>query len=166
LTVTNAAALSAHSAIALPSEIRPVGRWRSAVRGFIASKCRSTIRLKLIAHVRAVTRAATTRRNTRQPGQPRSSRAATTIAASATGIAKIVWLSLTKDAHSRAVRIMEDECGRIWGCSAKGRTPLLVFLAPPGHQAMRHAEVVEHTGHHRVRDLLDRGGPPVERRIR
>src|SRR5213592_4047343 len=77
----------------------PAGRWRLAVRGFALSKWRSTIRLNDIAQVRAQTKAARIKPKVRQPGQPRWSRAATTMEASAKGSAKTVWDSLTKEAH-------------------------------------------------------------------
>ena len=91
--------LSAHSAHALASEICPVGKWRFAVRGFSLSNSRSTIRLNAIAQVRAQSIAARIRPNVRQPGQPRWSRAATTMDANANGSAKMVWEKRTKDSH-------------------------------------------------------------------
>ena len=85
--------------MALASEIWPVGRWRLAVRGFSASNLRSTMRLKAMAQVRAQTIAARISPKVRQPGQPRWSRAATTIAASANGRAKTVCEKRTNEAH-------------------------------------------------------------------
>src|SRR5712691_4525477 len=87
-----------HKMVALSRLICPVGSGRPAVRGFNASNLRSTMRLKDIAHVRAQTIAAKINANVRQPGQPRWSRAATTMAARAKGRAKIVWESLTNSA--------------------------------------------------------------------
>src|ERR1017187_546397 len=87
------------SAIALASEIWPAGKWRLAVRGFSASNLRSTMRLKAIAQVRAQTMAARISPNVFQPGQPRLSRAATAMAASAKGRAKAVCEKRTKEAH-------------------------------------------------------------------
>src|SRR5437667_7638420 len=84
-----------HKIVALSRLILPVGNGRPAVRGFNASNLRSTMRLNDIAHVRAQTIAATISANVRHPGQPRLSRAATTIAARAKGRAKRVWESLT-----------------------------------------------------------------------
>src|SRR5581483_7827037 len=55
------------------------------------------MRLKDIAQVRAQTIAVRIRRNVRQPGQPRSSRAAKAMEARAKGRAKTVWLSLMND---------------------------------------------------------------------
>ena len=89
----------AQSAIALASEICPAGRWRLAVRGFSASNLRSTMRLNAIAQVRAQTIAARISPKVRQPGQPRLSRAATIIAASANGRAKTVCENRTNEAH-------------------------------------------------------------------
>ena len=60
---------------------------------------RSTMRLKVMAHVRALTMAARIKPNTLMPGQPRFSLDATAIAASAKGKAKSVWENRTKDAH-------------------------------------------------------------------
>jgi hypothetical protein len=57
------------------------------------------MRLKAIAQVRAQTIAARTSPNVRQPGQPRLSRAATAMAASANGRAKTVCGKRTKEAH-------------------------------------------------------------------
>ena len=50
---TNAAALKTHNAHAEVTEICPEGKCRVAVRGFRASKWRSTMRLNAIAQVRA-----------------------------------------------------------------------------------------------------------------
>jgi len=94
---------SRQSAPALKREICPAGRWRVAVRGLAASNLRSTMRLKAIAHVRAQTIASRMRPKVRQPGQPRFSRAATTIPASAKGRAKTVCESFTNSAHLRSV---------------------------------------------------------------
>src|SRR5438445_7028630 len=80
-------------------EISPLGKGRFAVRGLALSNSRSTIRLNAIAQVRAQTIAARTRPNVRQPGQPRRSRAATSMDASANGRAKTVWENLTNPAH-------------------------------------------------------------------
>src|SRR6266446_1271790 len=91
--------LSKQSTHALAKEISPAGRWRLAVRGFALSKWRSTIRLNDIAQVRAQTMAARIKPKVRQPGQPRWSRAETTMEASAKGRAKMVCESLTKEAH-------------------------------------------------------------------
>jgi hypothetical protein len=57
------------------------------------------MRLNAIAHVRAQTIAARISPNVRQPGQPRWLRAATSIAASANGSAKIVCEKRTNEAH-------------------------------------------------------------------
>src|SRR2546429_9038978 len=57
------------------------------------------MRLNDIAQVRAQTIAARMRPNVRQPGQPRWSRAATTIDARAKGSAKTVCEKRTKDSH-------------------------------------------------------------------
>src|SRR2546429_2889213 len=57
------------------------------------------MRLKVIAQVRAQSIAARIRPNVRQPGQPRWSRAATTMEARANGSAKTVWENLTNEAH-------------------------------------------------------------------
>ena len=57
------------------------------------------MRLNAMAQVRAQTIAARTSPNIRQPGQPRLSRAATAIAASANGRAKTVCGKRTKEAH-------------------------------------------------------------------
>src|SRR5213594_394327 len=92
-------ALKAHSVQAPGKEIRPIGRWRRAVRGLALSNSRSTIRLNDIAHVRAQTIAKRMSPNVRQPGQPLRSRAATTIDARAKGRAKTVWENLTKLPH-------------------------------------------------------------------
>src|SRR5436190_853212 len=94
-----AAALRRQSDQALAREIRPAGRWRVAVRGFSLSKWRSTMRLKDMAQVRAVTTAPMMRRKVCQPGQPRFWRAATDIEARAKGSAKTVWDSLTNWPH-------------------------------------------------------------------
>src|SRR5450631_3152206 len=94
--------------MALASEICPVGRCRFAVRGFSASNLRSTMRLKAIAHVRAQTIAAMISPKVRQPGQPRLSRAATTIAASANGSAKTVCEKRTNEAHLPKAKQMAD----------------------------------------------------------
>src|ERR1035437_4648667 len=99
LTPTSPAADRAQRVPAVNKLIWPVGRWRPAVRGFSASNLRSTMRLKAMAQVRAQTIAASTRAKVRQPGQPRWSRAATAMAASANGKAKAVWENLTKEAH-------------------------------------------------------------------
>src|SRR5262245_66142336 len=89
----------AHKTIALTKLTCPVGRCRVAVRGFNASNLRSTIRLKAIAHVRAQIIAARINPNVRHPGQPRLSRAATTIAAKAKGRAKTVCENFTNEPH-------------------------------------------------------------------
>src|ERR1019366_3351717 len=57
------------------------------------------MRLNAIAHVRAQTIAARISPNMRQPGQPRFSRAAISIAASANGNAKIVCEKRTNESH-------------------------------------------------------------------
>ena len=57
------------------------------------------MRLNAIAHVRAQTIAARINPQILQPGQPRLSRAATTMAASANGSAKIVCENRTNDPH-------------------------------------------------------------------
>jgi hypothetical protein len=57
------------------------------------------MRLKLIAHVRAQTIAARISPKVLQPGQPRWSRAATTIAANAKGKAKAVCEKRTNESH-------------------------------------------------------------------
>src|SRR5690349_13669241 len=85
--------------MALANEIWPVGKWRVAVRGLALSNFRSTIRLKAIAQVRAQTIAARISPKVRQPGQPRSARAATTMEANANGSAKTVCDDLPKPAH-------------------------------------------------------------------
>src|SRR5947207_628484 len=72
------------------SETCPAGKCRVAVRGLALSNFRSTIRLKAMAQVRAETIAPRIRPTIFSPGQPCSSRAATTIAASANGRAKTV----------------------------------------------------------------------------
>lgn len=69
---TNPAEDSTVSIQALNKLMRPAGRCLLRVRGFCLSNLRSTMRLKAIAHVRAVTIAAMIRRNIFQPGQPRS----------------------------------------------------------------------------------------------
>src|SRR5712692_1270184 len=61
------------------------------------------MRLNDMAHVRAQTIAARIKPNVRQPGQPRWSRAATAIAATANGRAKRVCENLTNSAHLRSV---------------------------------------------------------------
>jgi hypothetical protein len=68
------------------TEICPMGKCLPAVRGFSASNLRSTIRLKLIAAVRAQTIAAKISKKVRHPGQP-----ATNIDAKAKGNANSVW---------------------------------------------------------------------------
>src|SRR5579859_2081467 len=88
--------------MALAREICPVGKWRLAVRGLSASNLRSTMRLNAMAQVRAQTMAARISRNFSQPGQPRLSRAATIIAASANGSAKTVCGKRTKLPHFRS----------------------------------------------------------------
>src|SRR5437867_12187140 len=93
---------------ALAKESSPVGRCRLAVRGFALSKARSTIRVNAIAQVRAQTNAARIKPKVRQPGQPRWSRAATAMEASAKGSAKTVWESLTKEAHLLMKRNIEQ----------------------------------------------------------
>src|SRR5262249_4334827 len=85
LDAAKAAAEIAHKITTLAKLTSPVGKWRLAVRGFAASNFRSAMRLKLIAQVRAETIAARMSRKALQPGQPRFSRAATSIAASANG---------------------------------------------------------------------------------
>ena len=57
------------------------------------------MRLNAMAQVRAQTIAARIRPKVRQPGQPRLSRAATAIAASANGSAKTVCEKRTNEAH-------------------------------------------------------------------
>ena len=85
--------------VALSRLILPEGKGREAVRGFNASNLRSTMRLNAIAQVRAQTIATRISVKVRHPGQPRSSRAATTIAARAKGRAKIVWESFINSAQ-------------------------------------------------------------------
>src|SRR5689334_16635553 len=65
------------------------------------------MRLNDIAQVRAVSTAPTMRRNNRQPGQPRVSRAATVIEASANGSAKTVCESLTNSPHLTTSEIIQ-----------------------------------------------------------
>src|SRR5687767_719477 len=89
----------AQSVHALAREICPAGKWRLAVRGFLASNRRSTMRLKAIAQVRAQKTAATIKRNNLQPGHPRESFAATAMEASAKGRAKTVCEIFTNSAH-------------------------------------------------------------------
>src|SRR5213593_360738 len=103
LATISPAPLSAQSVQALARVIWPVGRWRMAVRGLAASNLRSTIRLNAIAHVRAQTIAARMSRNVFSPGQPRLSRAAMAIEASANGRANRVWEILTNSPHLRSV---------------------------------------------------------------
>src|SRR5882672_10866354 len=98
---------TAHKPMAPARLTWPVGKWRAAVRGFNASNLRSTMRLKAIAQVRAHTIAARINPNVRQPGQPRSARAATTIAASANGSAKTVCEKRTNSPHFRIVENMQ-----------------------------------------------------------
>jgi hypothetical protein len=57
------------------------------------------MRLNAIAHVRAQIIATRINPNTRHPGHPRLSRAATAIAAKANGSAKTVCENLTNEAH-------------------------------------------------------------------
>ena len=57
-----------------------------------------------MAQVRAATIAPRTSRNTRQPGHPPRSRAATAIEASANGKAKTVWEKRTNSPHFRTCR--------------------------------------------------------------
>ena len=85
--------------MALNKEICPAGKWRLAVRGFNASNLRSAMRLNAMAQVRAQTMAARISPKILQPGQPRLSRAATAIAASANGRAKTVCGKRTNEAH-------------------------------------------------------------------
>src|SRR3954465_9907871 len=59
------------------------------------------IRLKAMAHVRALTMAAMIKPNVDQPGQPSFSREATTMAATAKGRAKIVCENFTNSPHLR-----------------------------------------------------------------
>ena len=112
---TNKAPLRMQSVQALAREIVPAGRCRLRVRGLAASNLRSTIRLKAMAQVRAVTMAIRISPNNFQPGQPRSkatraacsasgrrawaARAASTVAAMAKGRAKTVCDNFTKSAH-------------------------------------------------------------------
>src|SRR5688500_12264826 len=105
LEAINPAALIAQSVHALAREIWPAGKCRVAVRGLSASNLRSAMRLKAMAQVRAQTIAATINAKVRQPGQPRLSRAATAIAASAKGSAKSVCEKRTKESH---LLIMEN----------------------------------------------------------
>jgi hypothetical protein len=60
------------------------------------------MRLNAIAQVRAQTMAARINPKVFHPGQPRLSRAATTIEAKANGRAKTVWDSFTKAAYFEA----------------------------------------------------------------
>src|SRR5260370_26061062 len=103
-----AAAERVQSKMALAREICPLGRCRFLVRGLSATNLRSTMRSKAIAHVRAQTIAAKISPNVRQPGQPRLSRAATSIAASANGSAKTVCENRTNEAHFRKTEQMAD----------------------------------------------------------
>src|SRR6185369_932600 len=99
LAATKPAAARRQKTTALAKLIFPAGKWRPAVLGFSASNFRSAIRLKAMAQVLAQTMAARIKPNFFQPGQPRLSRAATAIAASAKGSAKAVWENLTNSAH-------------------------------------------------------------------
>ena len=121
------------SKIALASEIWPAGKWRFLVRGFSASNLRSTIRLNAIAHVRAQTIAVKISRNVLQPGQPRLSRAATIIAASANGSANTVCEKRTNEPHLDIVDIIS-----------------LFFLGPAWREVIFNPQMVQHTRHHRI----------------
>ena len=79
-----------HNATAVQSDTFPVTKWRCFVLGFRPSSFRSTIRLKIMAQVRAVTIANKMSENNLQPGQPFSGAEATTIDAKANGRAKTV----------------------------------------------------------------------------
>src|SRR6266571_1256669 len=108
LAAISPAALRHQSNQALAREICPVGKCRVAVRGLALSKSRSTIRLNAMAQVRAETIAPKISPTVFSPGQPCSSRAATTIAARANGRAKTVWENLTKAAHFFSKDKLED----------------------------------------------------------
>src|SRR5689334_1259501 len=88
--------------------ILPVGKCLPAVLGLSASNLRSAIRLNAIAHVRAQTMQARMSPNFLQPGQPRLSLAATTIAARANGSAKIVCENFTNSAHFLILFVAAD----------------------------------------------------------
>ena len=144
------AADASHKAIALGMLICPVGRCRAAVRGFNASNLRSTIRLKAIAHVRAQTIAARISPNVRHPGQPRLSRAATTIAARAKGSAKTVCENFTNDPHFWIIENIQS----LW------------FRFPSAAERVLHAQVIEDPRHYSVNNLFYRLRLCVKKRIR
>src|SRR2546430_11098986 len=95
VAVINPAAANTHSITAPDKLILPAGKCRAAVLGLSASNLRSAMRLNAIAQVRAQTMHARIKPNFLQPGQPRLSLAATTIAAIAKGSAKIAWENFT-----------------------------------------------------------------------
>src|SRR6202453_1786099 len=86
------------------------------------------MRLKAMAQERADTMDARMSRKTLVPGQPRWSRAATAIDASAKGNAKTVWENLTNSPHFRTV---ETSCGPVAppcsGLNLRGSEPIIVI---------------------------------------
>ena len=65
-----------------------------------------------MAQVRPLTMAASTSTKTRHPGQPRWSRAASIMEASAKGRANTVWLNFTNEAHLESREIIGAYCRR------------------------------------------------------
>src|SRR5262245_20630067 len=103
-----------------------------AVRGLAASYRRSTIRLKLMAQVRAQTIAARIRRNLVTPGQPRSSRAAMAIEARANGKAKTVWEIFTNSPHFCSVRNIQTCDSHVMGANYGEQTKPTASLFTQG----------------------------------
>ena len=124
---------------ALRTETLPVARCRFLVRGFNRSQRRSTIRLNVIAQVRAVTIAKMIRRKSRQPGQPLVGLAATTIDARANGKAKTVWENLIISAQFRMVDIALTNIRRLqW--ELNDLHIKVIFFAKGTYGAKKHSE--------------------------
>ena len=85
--------------------IRPRGSARTAVLGFAASIRASTMRLNVIAALRAATMHTTINANCPFVGNEGgvAERAARNVASAANGSAKTVWLNLTISPHVRMV---------------------------------------------------------------
>ena len=93
---TNATEVTTRNAHACAADSLPAGISRLAVRGFSASQRASTMRLKAIAALRAVTIASTI--HSTRIGSTGRSTAASSAPTSANGSAKTEWLTRMNDA--------------------------------------------------------------------
>ena len=124
---TNPAAVSTVNATTAPTDRVPAGRWRPAVRGFFASRCRSASRLNAIAADRANTMHS--RMPTRSCQRNGSSRHARAALKNANGSAKTVWLNRTSSSSLRRATSM----GSLYGGRRRAAVPYQPSAPPRDH---------------------------------